>query len=615
MIVGTAGHIDHGKTALVRALTGVDTDRLPEEKRRGITIELGFAPLVLDGIGTAGVVDVPGHEGFIRMMVAGATGVDVALLIVAADEGVMPQTREHLTILTLLEVGSLVVAVTKADLVDEDWLALVRDDVAALLESTAYRDVPIIATSTRDGRGIGELKQAIASALLRPRTPPADDLFRLPIDRAFTVRGTGTVVTGTVWSGRVSEGDSVRVFPLDRPVRVRGIECHGRAVGSVGPGDRAAVALAAVNLEEVARGSQLVAVVPWQSTSMLHAHVVHLPEASAWRPREWLRLHVGTVEVGARVVTAADNAGGDAALARVVLDTPLLLRAGDRFVLRRAQPLSTVGGGTVTDPTPLRRRSRPLVTGSEPASARLTHLVAEAGSAGLPRDDVPIRLGVPPAHVDALVSADPSLVGTGARIYLKRILDDLSQAIVAAVVAFHGSHPLAQGMLVTAVRPSGVENLLADALIERLVAEARIEVIEGTVRVPGWRPRVSGRDESHLKWVRERLKEAGREPPSTAELRAGIGGNDPVPVLRILEREGIVVQVEPDRFYHADAVAGMMQRLRDEMHDGVLYAPTQLREVLGVSRKFLMPFLEYCDRQHVTERREKGRVLGRQVAR
>ena len=615
MIVGTAGHIDHGKTALVRALTGVDTDRLPEEKRRGITIELGFAPLALDGVGIAGVVDVPGHEGFIRTMVAGATGVDVALLIVAADEGVMPQTREHLTILGLLEVESLVVAVTKADLVAEDWLALVRDEVADLLQTTTYRGSPIIATSTRDGRGIGELKHAIASALQRPRDRPVDDLFRLPVDRAFTVRGTGTVVTGTVWSGRVSEGESVRVFPLDQHVRVRGIECHGRPVASAGPGDRAAIALASVDLDQVARGSQLVSTVPWQSTTLLHADVMHLPDASPWRPREWLRLHVGTVEVGARVVSTPDGAGKGAALARVVLDTPLLLRSGDRFVLRRAQPLSTVGGGTVTDPTPLRRRSRPLITGDEPSGSRLTHLLAEAGSAGLAVDDVPIRLGVPPSALHALLQENPAIVRSADRIYLKQILDDLCQDVVSSVVAFHASNPLAQGVPLTGVRPTGVQNPLADALIERLVGEGRIELVEGAVRMPGWHPRVTGRDENHLKWIRERLKEAGREPPSTAELRAGIGGNDPVPVLRILEREGIVVQVEPDRFYDAEAVAGMMQSLRDEMRDGVPYAPTQLREVLGVSRKFLMPFLEYCDRQHVTERRENGRVLARQLAR
>ncbi len=615
MIVGTAGHIDHGKTALVRALTGVDTDRLPEEKRRGITIELGFAPLALEGVGIAGVVDVPGHEGFIRTMVAGATGVDVALLIVAADEGVMPQTREHLTILGLLEVGSLVVALTKADLVAEDWLALVRDEVDELLGATPYPGSPIIATSTRDGRGIAELKQAIASVLRHPRHRPADDLFRLPVDRAFTVRGTGTVVTGTVWSGRVSEGESVRVFPLEKQVRVRGIECHGRPVASAGAGDRAAIALASVDLDEVARGSQLVSPAPWPGTTLLHASVVHLPDASPWRPREWLRLHVGTVEVGARVVPAPHSGGTRRGLARVVLDTPLLLRSGDRFVLRRAQPLSTVGGGTVTDPTPLRRRSRPLITGDEPSGFRLAHLLAEAGSAGLAVDDVPIRLGVPPSALHALLQENPAIVRLGARVYLKQILDELSQGVVSSVVTFHAGNPLAQGMPLTAVRPLGVESTLVDAMIERLVGDGRIEFVEGAVRITGWRPRVTGRDENHLTWIRDRLKEAGREPPSTAELRAGIGGNDPVPVLRILEREGVVVQVEHDRFYHAHAVAGMMQSLRDEMRDGVEYAPTQLREVLGVSRKFLMPFLEYCDRQHVTERRENGRVLARQLAR
>jgi selenocysteine-specific elongation factor len=447
VIIGTAGHIDHGKTALVRALTGVDTDRLPEEKRRGITIELGFAPLLLEDIGTVGVVDVPGHEGFVRTMVAGATGIDLALLVVASDEGVMPQTREHLSILSLLDVRTLVVALTKADLVDANWIDLVRDDVALLLAGTRYSGAPIIATSIRDGRGYDALKQALVAGLREGRDRPDDDLFRMPIDRAFTVKGTGTVVTGTVWSGRLAEGDSVRVFPAERLVRVRGIQSHGASVGTARPGQRAAVALVSVDLEDVPRGSQLVSQVPWHGTSLFHAHVVRAADAEPWRPREWLRLHVGTAEVGARVVArAGDEDDATASLARVVLDTPLLLRAGDRFVLRRAQPLSTVGGGTITDPTPLRRRSRPTITGALSPSERLGLIVEESGREGMVLSDLPVRLGLPPSTVSELLAKEVSMERVDDRVHLKRILEDVSEVVMNSVITHHASHPLSAGL-------------------------------------------------------------------------------------------------------------------------------------------------------------------------
>lgn len=616
MIIGTAGHIDHGKTALVRALTGVDTDRLPEEKRRGITIELGFAPLVLEGIGTVGVVDVPGHEGFVRTMVAGATGVDVALLIVAADEGVMPQTREHLTIVTLLGVGSLVVALTKVDLVDAEWLALVRDDVAVLLAETPYEGSLIIGTSIRDGRGLDELRQAMASYARRKSVRSDDDLFRMPVDRAFTVKGTGTVVTGTVWSGRVSEGESVRVHPLDRVVRVRGIQSHGVSVGSAGPGERAAVALAAVDLEEVPRGSQLVSEAPWRTSRLIHAQIFREAGAAAWRGREWLRLHAGTAEVGARVVMPpGDTNGAISGVARVVIDSLLLLRAGDRFVLRRAQPLSTVGGGVVTDPTPPRRRSRPVITSEYTPRERLRQIVAQSDGGGVELEDLPIRLGVPRASVALLVGSEESVELLGSRLYLKSFLEENSEHVVNAVVTYHTSHPLAAGLAPASVGLAATGDRLAYELIERLAGAGRIEIVDGLLRAPGWRPRASGRDEVHQVWLQRTLVDAGREPPSVAEMRAGIEGRDPIPFLRILERDGLVVQVKPGRFYDTGTVAGMMQQLRDGMKDGANYTPAQLRELLGVSRKYLMPFLEYCDRRHVTERRENGRVLGRQEAR
>lgn len=615
MIIGTAGHIDHGKTALVRALTGVDTDRLPEEKRRGITIELGFAPMHLEGMGIVGVVDVPGHEGFVRTMVAGATGIDVALLVIASDEGVMPQTREHLSILGLLGVRSLVVALTKADLTDADWLALVRDDVEALLHGSRYEGSAVIPTSVRDGRGLDELRTALTTALRKGGERSDDDLFRMPIDRAFTVKGTGTVVTGTVWSGRLEEGDTVRVHPAERLVRVRGIQSHGASVGIARPGQRAAVALVSVDVDEVPRGSQLVSSAPWHHTSLFHAHVMRHADASPWRPREWLRLHVGTSEVGARVVTPASDSGhGTAALARLVLDTPLLLRGGDRFVLRRPQPLATVGGGTVTDPTPLRRRSRPTITVALSPVERLRVIVSESDTDGTVAAELPIRLGLGPSVVTQLLAKEEWVIGAGERIYLKRILDEASEAVVNKVIAHHNASPLSLGLSVGSAFKDATSERFRAAVLDRLAASGRIELADGVLRQPGWTPTATGRDETSLRRLQDRLRDAGREPPSVAELRDEIAGQDPIPLLRILERNGVVVQVESERFYAADVVAGMMQEIRDGMRGGGEFAPAQLREMLGISRKFLMPFLEFCDRQHLTERRQNGRVLARHQA-
>ena len=270
MILGTAGHIDHGKTTLVRALTGVDTDRLPEEKKRGITIELGFAPLTLEGVGTVGVVDVPGHEAFVRTMVAGATGIDLALVVVAADEGVMPQTREHLAILELLGVRAGVIALTKSDLVDEEWLMLVEEEVRGVVER-ALPDAPIVRTSATTGAGIDELRATLARIAAALPARSDDDLFRLPVDRAFTIKGTGTVVTGTVWSGRLSRDETARILPGDRSARVRGIQGHGAQLDAVRSGARAAVALAGVDIDDVPRGSTIVVDRDWHPTTLARA--------------------------------------------------------------------------------------------------------------------------------------------------------------------------------------------------------------------------------------------------------------------------------------------------------------------------------------------------------
>jgi selenocysteine-specific elongation factor len=613
VILGTAGHVDHGKTALVKALTGIDTDRLEEEKRRGITIDLGFAPLRLDNGVTLGVVDVPGHEAFVRNMVAGATGIDLALLVIAADEGIMPQTREHLNILRLLGVRGGVIALSKCDLVDEEWLELVRDDVRTTLADTPLARAPIIPTSTVSEEGITELRDAITSvATSLPEREP-DDLFRMPIDRAFSLKGTGTVVTGTVWSGTLGRDSTAQVLPLARAVRVRGLESHGVSIPAATLGMRAAVALAGVEVADLQRGQVLVTDASWTPSTVLLAHVELLPSArQAIGPRTQLRLHLGTADVGARVVVSGDTVRpGTHAAARVILDAPVVARAGDRFVLRGESPLVTVGGGVIDDPTPLGRRARPWRRAMATAGERLERHLAEAGGRGIPIASLSVRLGTRPAEATALAEDGASLGARriGERVYAAEAVEGARARLLELVDAHHATYPLDPGAPLQAIRSRlGTTPELADAVVREAVGSGEVQLEGGLVARRGWTPRLSDRQVRLRSELLAELKDAGREPPSAAELEAA-HGTDVVPLLRFLEREQRIVAVEADRWFERGAVEELTTRLRTGMTPGREYTPAELRDMLGFSRKFLIPFLEYCDRHHITERRSSGRVL------
>jgi selenocysteine-specific elongation factor len=613
MILGTAGHVDHGKTTLVKSLTGVDTDRLEEEKRRGITIDLGFAPLRLDNGITVGVVDVPGHEAFVRNMVAGATGIDLALLVIAADEGIMPQTREHLNIVRLLGVRGGVIALSKCDLVDEEWLELVRDDIRATLADTPLATAPVIPTSTVSGEGIAELRDAIRSVATSLPEREADDLFRMPIDRAFSLKGTGTVVTGTVWSGALGRDSAAQVLPLGRAVRVRGLESHGVPIPTATLGMRAAVALAGVEVADLRRGQVLVTDSSWTPSTVVLAHVELLASArQAVGPRTRLRLHLGTADVGARLVISDDVLKpGTNAAARVILDEPVVARAGDRFVLRGETPLVTVGGGVIDDPTPLGRRARPWRRAVATAGERLQRHLAEAGGRGVPVASLSVRLGARPAEATALACNEVSLGARriGERVYAAHVVQGAHARLLELVDDHHAAYPLDPGAPLQAIRSRlGTTPELADAIVRESISSGELQLEGGLVARRGWAPRLSDRQVRLRNELLAELKTAGREPPSAAELEAA-HGTDVVPLLRFLEREQRIIPVEADRWFERDALEDLTARLRAGMTPGREYTPAELRDILGFSRKFLIPFLEYCDRHHITERRSSGRVL------
>ena len=612
MILGTAGHIDHGKTALVRALTGVDTDRLPEEKRRGITIDLGFAPLRLDDGTTVGVVDVPGHEAFVRTMLAGATGIDLALVVVAADEGVMPQTREHLAILGLLGVSSGVVALTKRDLVDPEWLSLVTDDVAALLAPTPLSDAPIVPVSVVTGDGLPALRAAIARAAASVPARSQADLFRLPIDRAFTVKGTGTVVTGTVWTGTLDSDATVRIFPGDRVARVRGLQAHGKSVDRVGPAVRAAVALAGVDLNDVERGAVLVAGAGWRETRTLRARVTLIDGADDGADaRRTYRLHLATQSTDARVVSARGSRSqpGVPASVRIHLDRAIVARGGDRFVLRRPSPAETVGGGEVTDAFPQGTRPRIWSDEIDGLTDRLRAALAEAGAHGVAAGELPVRFGIAPDEVAHAIATSGGTVVDGV-VFAEGVENEVLEELSRSIRGYVKQHPLEPGAPLQDIRSRiASSGRLIDRALERAVAEGDLEVAGALVRPRGWKPALTPADTEALVTIREALRTAGREPPSAPELSTKLGSKVPA-LLRLLEREGAIVQVEADRYYAADVIDQLFDDLRGRMEPGRSYGPGELRELVGVSRKYLIPLLEYCDRRGVTRRTESGRQLG-----
>ncbi len=611
MILGTAGHVDHGKTALVRALTGVDTDRLAEEKRRGITIELGFAPLRLSDDLLLGVVDVPGHEAFVRTMLAGATGIDLALLVVAADEGVMPQTREHLAILGLLGTVGGVVALTKVDLVDGEWLALVEDEVRVALARTSLESAAIVRTSSTTGVGLDPLRRELieAARALPPRS--VDDLFRLPVDRVFSVRGTGTVVTGTVWSGTLVPDSQVIILPAGLRARVRAIEMHGAPVAEARAGARAAVALAGVDVAQAARGSVLVNDPVWRAGTVLTAEVTLLPSApDVVGPRHRVQFHLGTANSEARMVASGGAlVPGERRQVRVVLGQPAVARAGDRFVLRSGSPVTTIGGGVVNDPLPGRARPRPWSRAASSPEERLSILLELDWHSGLSIQELPVRTGAPASEIERLIDTGSSAVRVGSRLFAAGHLDEIRTRLLALVDAFHAAEPLEPGAPLQLLRSRlGAAAALADLVIGPLVAKGLLCTGPGVVARAGWEARPSAEQQRRMARLAEVLRKAGREPPSVDELAAAFGA-DVGPLLRYLERQGVVIRVETERYYDRSSFGGMLDSLRGAMEGKEPVGPAALREALGVSRKFLIPFLEYCDRLGVTERHGDGRVL------
>ncbi len=619
-VIGTAGHIDHGKTALVKALTGVDTDRWEEEKRRGITIDLGFAPLPLGDEVQASIVDVPGHEGFVRNMLAGATGIDVALLVVAADEGIMPQTEEHLAIVELLGVQRGIPVITKRDLVEPDWLELVQSEISQRLARSRLRWEPPVVASAVTGQGLDELRAALRRVGQDLVERAADDLFRLPIDRVFTVAGAGTVVTGSTWSGTVAVGDLVRLLPLDREVRVRSIEVHGQAAERAVPGRRTALALVGVDKSELQRGHVAVTGPGWRATTQLDAAlellpVARKPIASSTR----LRVHLGTAEVLARAVQVRSISPGRSGVARLILETPLVARGGDRFVLRSFSPVTTIGGGVVLDPFPPSRPPRPpqrRLSAGQTASARLLVLAQEAGLAGVPIASLAVRLGVAPRRVTPVIAdAGADLLALAESVVLQAAVAAEVTRLAEVLRRYHEEHPLDPGMSLQSLRAAvgapAPPSAVVDRVIDLGIRQRDFELTGSLVRVPGWRPALDARASDVKEQLAHRLTQAGWQIPTLAELERGFPGVPVHALLAHLAREGVVEQVDQERYAVRGALEEFRAALEAELAKKGAATPAELRDRFGLTRKFLIPLLEWADRRGITRRAGDARVLAR----
>ena len=636
LVIGTAGHIDHGKTSLVRALTGIDTDRLPAEKQRGITIDLGFAFLNLPPFRLS-MVDVPGHERFVRNMVAGATGIDLALLVVAANDSVMPQTREHLEILSYLNLSGGVIALTKADLATPEWIQLVTDEIRELVSGTFLERAPVIPVSSTTGAGLDSLKAAIHNACQTLETRVDPGLFRLPIDRVFTMAGHGTVVTGTVASGQVRVGDELELWPQGRTVRVRGLRRHDESVETLGHGNRAAVNLAGIHHTEIQRGNELATPGYLQSSRRLTVEI----EVSATAPRplrhrKSYTLHLGTNELPATLILlqGTELTPGERAVVQLLLSQPLVAVTQEPFILREESPAHTVGGGRVIEPVATKVRRRDLIAHQKlrllaagNSSDRLASCFSRMPVRSWSQEGLVRESGIPRSQVeDAVARLHEAGALTDLPLASKRTVPvsieaeaNLCDRILRTLKRLHFTRPrqsgIRRGVVVAYLESLGPE-VMIQALIDRLAARGEVIADARTVARKDHVPRLSQGERALKQQILDGLKRGGFRPPDLAEMTQAAGPRSAVvpELLALLGEEGQVVEIGSGIWLQADSEAALRRQVTGTLSlpDAPPMSMADLRDLLGTTRKFAVPIGEYLDRIGLTRREDDVRVLAEQ---
>ena len=628
LIIGTAGHVDHGKTEIVKALTGRDTDRLSEEKERGISIVLGFAPLDLGGGLTAGLVDVPGHERFVKNMVSGAVGVDLALIVIAADEGVMPQTLEHFEVLRLLGVDRGVVAISKKDLVDEEMADLVESEVHDLLEGTGLETSPVIRTSAVTGEGIDELRLALRGEAEKVGGKGGLDIFRMPVDRVFTRSGIGTIATGSVWSGEVRKGDALLLEPGGVKVRVREVQSFDMELEKAGAGQRAAIALHGVRVDGVDIGDQLVEPGALAPTSMIDASVeVSSLEGSRLKNRQRIRLHHAAGEIMARAILldSDEMQAGARGLVQLRLEKRTVARRGDRFVIRSYSPMRVIGGGTVLDPSPGKaKRFKQERIGflkrmdGDDDGAVVLALAVRAGAAGVDPAAL-FRYGFSPGDVGARLeelAAAGAIRSVGQKYLSGEVIDRKRLELREILERFASSNELSWGIERETLRERmGLgESPLFDLLLREGGEEGSLFFKGGRIRFGSGEIELDEKDARVIDALMERVRSAGFEFVTPADLKE-IEPNERrlSSLLHILLGEGRIVRILSYGYLDTEHHGGMLERLKEHFGGAEGLSVGEFKELFGFSRKYAVPMLEYLDAEGYTTRKGDTRVEGRKL--
>jgi selenocysteine-specific elongation factor len=628
VIVGTAGHIDHGKSSLVEALTGTHPDRLEEEKRRGITIDLGFAFLELDGV-RFGFVDVPGHERFVSNMLAGAAGIDILLLVIAADESIKPQTREHFDICRLLGVKRGLVALTKSDLVDADAAGLVRLEVEEYLRESFLQDAPIIPVSAKTQAGLPELKKALLDIAQEAAGKSAAQYFRLPIDRAFAIKGFGAVVTGTLISGSVAAGDEVELFPGNQRLRVRGVQSGGKTAERAAAGQRTAVNLAGIEHTALRRGMTLAAPTKFRATRRVDVRLELLPSAPKLKQRNRVHFHAGTAETVGEIFLygQSDLAPGQSALAQLRLQDEILVLPSDRFIVRQFSPVITIGGGVVLDPLArrptLRDTTRAEFLATLEGGNHLDILAAMTGRAvmGLGLPELIARTGWPEqqlrAAADKLVAtARAKNVGPEPLVLVAgKLFEETRQKIAARVEKFHKENPLLPGITREDLRSSLGRRVRPEtfrAALEELVQQKKLETQGEIVKRVGSAISLEPEEARAKEQIETAFAGAGLAVPALKEVlsKLPVETKRAERILQMLLRDKSLVRVTPELIFHRDALAQLRDLLsRYKKTKGERISVPVFKELTGITRKYAIPLLEYLDRERVTRRAGDERVI------
>lgn len=633
--VGTAGHIDHGKTSLIKTLTGVDADRLPEEKQRGITIDIGFAELDLGDV-RIGFVDVPGHERFVKNMLAGVSGIDLVMLIVAADEGVMPQTREHFDICRLLGIEAGFVVLTKIDLADAETLELAKLDVAELVAGSFLEAAPVIEVSSRSLAGIDAVREHLRQSANSVESRSDRLSTRLPIDRSFAVKGFGAVVTGTLATGEIRESDELQLMPDGRGIRVRALQTHGRKADAVHAGQRVAVNIAGVDHDSVLRGMQACTAGVFGPTQVIDT-VVEVLETAA-RPlktRQRVRLHIGTAEVLARVAVLNDVneiAPGGSGMIQLRLEHPIVALPDERFILRQYSPQVTIAGGRVLDPLAEKHRRKDLLDvqgllsvlaeSGNGTAEQIAAFVGRSGRSGIGTDSLLARTGLRPEILAKLIgelSAAGRIVTADDRCVSSKVFDELGRSSVGELARFHAGDPLLSGMPIDVLRDlvfRGVSPAVTRAVLAKLESDGKIAIAADVVRLAGHSTQLSPAEKAASDLITAAYQNAGLDVPRLDEVlqAAAARGCSPEAVrklFRIKLDTGEIVKVTDEFYFAAAVIDGLAAKLRQRAAEtgNSLLDVAQFKEIAGISRKYAIPLLEHFDRTRVTRRAADKRII------